>query len=468
MPKITIPLKIMPKTTKPKSAILKRIARSGLLLLCALGVISQAQAVSEKDIHRFTLKNDMTFLVMEDDSIPNATMYLFWKTGSRNEAPGITGLAHFFEHMMFNGAKKYGPKMFDQTMEAAGGSNNAYTSENLTVYQEWFPADALEIMFDLEADRIADLALDPKIVESERGVVTSERIRGLENSNFRQIWEEVKNAAFRAHPYSWPIIGHASDIANWSLDDLKSFHKTYYAPNNAVVVVVGAVKTDNVKKLAKQYFEPIPKQPAPKAIHTVEPEQTGERRVYVQKSSVTSPNIMLGYHIPNNKHEDYYALKLLGDILGSGNRARLNASLVYEQQIAASIFSWVPDSIDPNLFYIYAVGSQSASPEQLEQGLLKEIYRIQQQGVTEQELQRAKNQQQVEFYKTFSTISDRADLIGSYEIFHGDFSLMFSAPQTYNKVTTDDIKRVAQQYLTKKNRTVGVLDSKELTDEFAL
>lgn len=446
----------------------KRIWQLCLLSFCTVCISSYAQATSKEDIKRFTLENDMTFLVMEDDSIPNATMYLFWKTGSRNEAPGITGLAHFFEHMMFNGAKKYGPKMFDKTMEAAGGRNNAYTSENLTVYQEWFPADALELMFDLEADRIADLAFDPDIIESERGVVTSERIKGLENSNFRQLWEEVKNAAYRAHPYSWPIIGHASDIANWSMDDLKSFHKTYYAPNNAVVVVVGAVTLEEVKKLAKTYFEPIPKQLPPKAIHTVEPEQLGERRVYVQKSSVTSPNIMMGYHIPNNKHEDYYALKLLGDILGSGNRARFNASLVYDQQIAASIFTWVPDSIDPNLFYVYAVGSQAATAAQLEQGLIKEIYRIQQQGVTEKELQRAKNQQQAQFYKTFSTISDRADLIGSYEIFHGDFSLMFSAPDAYNKVTTDDIKRVASQYLTKKNRTVGVLDAKEDTDEISL
>ena len=458
----------MPKITPAKPIRSLRILRFSLIVICTLSLLFQAQAASEQDIHRFTLKNDMTFLVMEDNSIPNATMYLFWKTGSRNEAPGTTGLAHFFEHMMFNGAKKYGPKMFDQTMEAAGGSNNAYTSENLTVYQEWFPAETLEVMFDLEADRIAHLAFDPKMVESERSVVTSERIKGLENSNFRQLWEEVKNVAFRAHPYSWPVIGHASDIANWSMDDLKNFHKTYYAPNNAVVVVVGAVQTDEVKKLAEQYFEPIPKQPAPKTIHTVEPEQIGERRVYVQKSSVTSPNLMLGYHIPNNTHPDHYALKLLADILGSGNRARLNASLIFEQQIAATIYTWVPDSIDPNLFNVYAIGSQSASAAQLEKGLLTEIYRIQQQGVTEKELQRAKNQQQVAFYKTFSTISERADLIGSYEIFHGDFSLMFSAPDAFSRVTVDDIKRVAQTYLTKKNRTVGVLDAKEDTDEFAL
>ncbi|MCP4273433.1 MAG: insulinase family protein, partial [Gammaproteobacteria bacterium] len=179
----------------------------------------------------------MTILVLEDHSIPNANMYLFWKVGSRNEYPGITGLSHFFEHMMFNGAKKYGPKQFDRVMEANGGANNAYTTENTTVYTDWFPADSMEIMFELEADRIQHLAIDKKMVESERGVVTSERSTGLENSNFRVIWEEVKGSAFRAHPYSWSVIGHQSDIDNWSLQDLKDYHRTYYAPNNAFVVI---------------------------------------------------------------------------------------------------------------------------------------------------------------------------------------------------------------------------------------
>lgn len=442
--------------------------RSCLLWLLASIHIPSALAISEKDINTFTLKNDMKFLVMEDDSIPNATLYIFWKVGSRNEAPGTTGIAHFFEHMMFNGAKKYGPKVFDRVMEANGGSNNAYTTENITAYMEWFPADKLEVMFDLEADRIAHLNIAPDIVESERGVVTSERITGLENSNFRTISEEVKNAAFRAHPYSWPVIGHASDIANWSLEDLKSFHKTYYAPNNAVAVVVGAVKTDEVKALAKQYFEPIPKQPAPKTIHTVEPEQKGERRVYVQKDSTTSPNLLIGHHIPANTHEDRYALDLLSDILTSGNRSRLKDALIFEQKVANNLFSYLPNSFDPNLFYVYAVASQSTDASTLEKSLLKEIYRIQKEGITEAELQRVKNQKEVDFYRQIATISDRANLLGSFEVFYGDYKALFNAPEAYAKVTVEDIQRVAQTYLTKKNRTVGVLDSKEDKDEIAL
>lgn len=438
--------------------------RIGLILLMGLTLPLQAE-MSSDDITKFTLKNGMTIMVMEDHSIPNANMYIFWKVGSRNEYPGTTGLAHFFEHMMFNGAKKYGPKMFDQTMEANGGANNAYTSENLTVYTDWFPADAIEVMFDLEADRIQHLALEPEIVESERGVVTSERSTGLENSNFRTIWEEVKNAAFRAHPYSWPVIGHASDIENWTMDDLKSFHKTFYAPNNAVTVIVGAVDTDEVKRLAEKYFEPIPAQEPPRKIHTVEPEQKGERRVYTQKPSVTSANIMMGFHMPPNSHEDYYPLQLLSDILSSGNSSRLVRALVFEQQVADSISTFAFDSFDPNLFYVYGVASQSADAETLEKAIIAELNAVAKEGITEKELQKVKNQRLVNFYRDIGTINNRADMLGRYELFHGDYKKMFSAPQDFEKVTAEDIQRVAETYLIKRNRTVGILDSKEDSHE---
>lgn len=444
---------------------MKQFKRAFLLALFLVTSSSALAEITADDVTKFTLDNGMTIMVMEDHSIPNANMYLFWKVGSRNEYPGTTGLAHFFEHMMFNGAKKYGPKMFDNTMEANGGANNAYTSENLTVYTDWFPSDALEVMFDLEADRIQNLALDPEIVESERGVVTSERSTGLENSNFRSIWEEVKNAAFRAHPYSWPVIGHESDIQNWNMEDLKSFHKTFYAPNNAVTVIVGAVDTEEVKRLAKKYFEPIPAQTPPRKIHTVEPEQKGERRVYLQKASVTSPNVMMAFHIEPNSHEDYYPLQLLSDILSSGNSSRLMKSLVFEQQVANGIESWASDSFDPNLFYVFAVASQSADAQTLETAMIKELNKVAKEGVTEKELQKAKNLRLVNFYRDVGRINERADMLGRYELFYGDYKKMFTAPQDFDKITIEDIQRVAKKYLIKKNRTVGILDSKEDTAE---
>ncbi|MFN3694763.1 MAG: M16 family metallopeptidase, partial [Ignavibacterium sp.] len=222
--------------------------------------------VKPEDVKSFSLKNGMKFFVLEDKSIPNANMYLFFKVGSRNEYIGITGISHFFEHMMFNGAKKYGPKEFDRVMEANGGSNNAYTTENITVYTDWFPKQSLEIIFDLESDRIANLNFDPKMIESERGVILSERSTGLENNPLEQLWQELQATAFVAHPYMWPVIGWESDIKNWTKEDLENYFHTYYAPNNCVVVISGDVNYGEVKRLAEKYFEPIPSGPKPRDV----------------------------------------------------------------------------------------------------------------------------------------------------------------------------------------------------------
>ena len=223
------------------------------ILIFFISAVSLFAQVKADDVRSFTLKNGMKIFVLEDSSIPNANMYFFYKVGSRNEYIGITGISHFFEHMMFNGAKKYGPKEFDRVMEANGGSNNAYTSENITAYTDWFPASSIEVMFDLEADRIANLNFDPKMIESERGVILSERNTGLENNPLEQLWQEVQATAFVAHSYMWPVIGWESDIKNWTKEDLENYFHAYYAPNNCVVVISGDVKLNEVKKLSEKY-----------------------------------------------------------------------------------------------------------------------------------------------------------------------------------------------------------------------
>ncbi|MDO1447121.1 pitrilysin family protein [Rhodocytophaga aerolata] len=424
-----------------------------LLMLIGTRLLAQPKAA---DVKTFTLNNQMKIMVLEDHSIPNANMYLFWKVGSRNEYPGITGLSHFFEHMMFNGAKKYGPKMFDQTMEAKGGSNNAYTTENVTVYTDWFPSSSLETMFDLEADRIKDLNFDDKMIESERGVVLSERSTGLENSNFRLVHEMVKASAFMAHPYRWSVIGYESDIKNWSKADLQQYFKTYYAPNNCVAVIVGDVQTDNVLALAKKYFEPIPAQAPPRPVHTEEPPQNGEKRVFVQKD-VTTPNVLVAYHVPQTQSDDYYALELLNTILSSGNSSRLYKELVDKKQLATEVFSYFPQSIDPNLFYIYAVSSKDTTSTELEQAIFTILDEVAEKGVTENEIQKAKNQKLMEFYQEMETINGKANNIGTYEIFFGDYKKLYEAPAQYNKVTAATIQEVAKKYFKKPNRTVGII-----------
>src|SRR5258706_1900380 len=398
----------------PNILFMKRIFLPALLLFC-MGIHAQMKA---DDVKTFTLKNGMKFLIVEDNSIPNANMYLFYKVGSRNEYQGITGLSHFFEHMMFNGAKNYGPKEFDRKMELNGGANNAYTTENVTVYTDWFPSSATEVIFDLEADRIASLSIDPKMVESERGVVLSERSTGLENSPWRLLAESVQSQAFQEHPYHWPVIGYEDDMKNWKQTDLERYFKTYYAPNNCVAVVSGSVKFDEIKKLAEKYIEPIPAQPEPPKVHTVEPPQTGERRIVLQKD-VATPYLNIVYHVPESRHEDYYALSLLSDILTSGKSSRLYAELVDKKQLATAVFTNYGESFDPYLFGFYAIAGKGINETDLEKAIYNEIEKIKKDGIKENELQKVKNQKLIEFYNQVETINGKSNNIGTYEVFFG-------------------------------------------------
>lgn len=410
------------------------------------------------DVKTFTLKNGMKFLVVEDNSIPNANMYLFYKVGSRNEYQGITGLSHFFEHMMFNGAKKFGPKEFDRTMEFNGGANNAYTRQDVTVYTNWFPSSAAEVIFDLEGDRISSLNIDPKMVESERGVVLSERSTGLENSPWTLLIQSVTAQAFLEHPYHWPVIGYEDDMKNWKQADLERYFKTYYAPNNCVVVVSGAVKTDAVKKLAEKYLEPIPAQGDPPKVHTTEAPQMGERRITLKKD-VATPYLYIAYKVPEAKSDDYYPLVLLSDIMSNGKSSRLYASLVDNKQLANNVFTSYQESFDPTVFGFYAVTNKGINETDLEKSIYEEIEKVKKEGITERELQKVKNQKLIEFYGQVETINGKSNNIGTYEVFFGDYKKMFDAPAQYNKVTADDIKRVANKYFLKSNRTVGILKS---------
>lgn len=429
---------------------------------CAgLVLAASAQAAFTADqVKSFTLPNGMKFIVLESSTIPNANMYTFWKVGSRNEAPGTTGLSHFFEHMMFNGSKHYGPKMFDRTMEANGGSNNAYTSSDVTVYQDWFPASSLETIFKLESDRIAHLTIDPKMVESERGVVLSERSTGLENSNVRMLMEDLNSVAFSAHPYSWPVIGFESDIKAWTQQDLVNYFRTYYAPNNAVAVIVGDVKAEQVKTLAGKYFGAIPKRALPPAVKTVEPEQKGERRLFVAKPSATSANLMVAYKVPQADHADHYAIDVLQSLLTEGKTSRLYKALV-EQQLATSVGADTTDGFDPGLLYVFAVAANGVDADKVEKAMLAELENVVRNGVTAQELQKVKNTKLVNLYRLQETINGKAQQLGNYEVFYGGYANLFAAPAAYEKLTPADIQAVAAKYLKKSQRTIGVLAAKE-------
>jgi zinc protease len=408
------------------------------------------------EIQTHQLANGMKILVQEDPSIPNIAFYTFYRVGSRNEHEGITGLSHFFEHMMFNGARKYGKGEFDHAMEGAGGNNNAYTSNDVTVYQDWVPASALELIFDLEADRIQYLAFDPKVVESERQVVYSERRLSVDNNNFGILDEQLEAAAIQAHPYHWPVIGWPSDIEKWTIDDLKTYHAMAYSPTNATVIVVGAVKAADVFALADKYFAPIPAHDPPPAVRTVEPAQLGERRILVRKFAQL-PILAVAYHAPNAVSPDYYAVSLLNTLLTTGESSRLYRSLVDQQQLALSVEPQFGPRFDPTLIEFFMQPRAGVAPEKLETAFYAEIDKLKAAPIDEHELQKARNQAIAAHYRSLRSINERANTIGEYQVLFGDWHKVMSVEDEYNKVTAADIQRVARQYFGADDRTVATL-----------
>lgn len=430
-----------------------RIAALVLAVLVAAPALAFAQGF---DVKTHTLKNGMKILVQEDHSIPNVALYVFYRIGSRNERPGTTGISHFFEHMMFNGAKKFGPGEFDRVMEANGGSNNAYTSKNVTVYQDWFPRSALELIFDLEADRIQNLAFVPEIVESERGVIASERRNGVDANNAGILNEQLWATAYTAHPYQWPVVGWMSDIEAWTLDDLKQHFKTGYSPSNATMVVTGDVTLAEIVKLAEKYIEPIPSSAPPPPIKTVEPEQLGERRIVVRKFAQL-PILQMAYHVPATSDPDYYPLQVLETVLFSGQSSRMYKRLVDKDQIALSVGGGSDYGFDPTLFTIAAQPKAGVDPATVEKAIYEELDRVAAESVTGAEMEKAKNILLSDFYRQVRTISGRSNAIGTYEVFFGDYRKLFSAADDVAGVTAADVQRVAKKYFTDKNRTVATL-----------
>ena len=403
-----------------------------------------------------TLNNGMKVLVQSDHSIPNLALYIFYRIGSRNEGPGRTGLSHFFEHMMFNGAKKYGPGELDKVMEANGGSNNAYTARDVTVYQDWFPHSAIDLIFDIEADRIANLSFDPKKIESERGVVASERRTSIDAQNEGVLDEQLWATAFIAHPYQWPVVGWMSDIEHWTMADLKHHFEMGYSPSNATMVVVGDITPEEIFALCGKYLEGIPSHAPPPPVVTVEPEQIGERRLVVRKTAEL-PLLMIGYHVPQSNSADFYALNILSTVLFQGESSRMYQRLVDKDQIALAVSSDSEMALDPTLRIIYAQPKQAIDPQVCEKAIYEELERVKSAPVSDQEVQKAKNIRLAEFYRQMRTINGRANTIGTYQVFFGDYNRLFDAAKNYNAVTKEDVLRVAKQYFIANNRTVATL-----------
>src|SRR5438034_2900161 len=388
-----------------------------LALAWALAVASPASAAPPSPVTEVTLDNGLRVLVLEDHRNPIVTVQTWYRVGSRNEVPGKTGLAHFLEHLMFKGTPTHGKGQFARVVEQNGGQDNAFTSHDVTSYYVNIAADRVDMVLALEADRMRHLLLDPKEIESERQVVMEERRTRTEDDPDGYLSEEFLAAAYKAHPYGWPIIGWMSDILRIDPTELRAFYNRYYLPNNALLVVAGDVETARVLARVREAFGRIPRGPDPPPMDAVEPPQLGERRVQLYKPDARAPIVYIGYHVPNYTSPDAPALELLSTILQEGRASRLYRRLVYERRMALSIggdYAYL--SHDPNLFWFSGTPLPGQTPEALEQAIMAEIEQVRNEPVPEEEIERAKNQTEARFVWRQDSVHSRAASMARFEI----------------------------------------------------
>ncbi|MBI5641067.1 MAG: insulinase family protein [Nitrospirae bacterium] len=404
----------------------------------------------------YLLDNGLKVLIVEDHKAPTATFQVWYRVGSRNESTGKTGLSHLLEHMMFKGTSRFGPKTFSRTIQRAGGMDNAFTTKEYTGYFEFLASDRISLPIELEADRMQNLALNPEAVLSERNVVMEERRLRYEDDPQNLVHEEVLATAFKNHPYRWPVIGWMSDLRDISPDDLIRHYRTYYAPNNAIILVVGDVKPSEILSKIREAFGSIPRGPAIGMSSDEEDGQSGEKRIYVKKEAEL-PYILSVYKVPQITHEDGPALEVLGSILSEGKSSRIYNSLVYEKQLAVSAWAGYDGMYrDPFLFYAGATAAHGRKIEDVEAGLLDEVEKIRREPPTGYEVMKAKNQIEASFIMGQDSFYMQARTIGSFEMI-GGWRLIEKYLEGIRKVSPEDVRRVAGKYLVADKRTTGIL-----------
>jgi zinc protease len=425
-----------------------------------------AKVETVHSFERHTFANGLSLITKEVRSAPVVSVWVWYRVGARNEHAGITGVSHWVEHMMFKGTQKLGKGQIMQMVAENGGTLNAFTSDDWTTYFETLPSDRLDLALQIEADRMVNSLFDPAEVAAERTVIISER-EGSENEPDRMLDEEISAAAFKVHPYGNGIIGWKCDLRTMTRDDLFNHYKTYYAPNNATVVVVGDFDTAELVSKIGDLFGGYPARPDIPAVRSIEPEQTGERRVRVEHPGSTA-QIEIVYHTPSASDPDIYPLMVADALLsgakpmgfggGSGGRsARLYKSLV-ATEIAASAGSYFGLRKDPYLFVLAASAKAGDDHEEslrkMEDALFEEVRKLQEDEIPLEELAKAVTQSRAQFVYSSDSVSNQAYMLGYLE----SISSADAYDEALNKlaaVTPTDVQRVARTYLTRNNRTVG-------------
>jgi zinc protease len=425
-------------------------------LLCAFLLSAVPGTAQVTPVQEFVLDNGLKVLLLEDHKSPAVTLQVWYRVGSRNEKDGKSGLSHFLEHMMFKGTPTVKPEEYSRIIAKNGGRSNAFTSSDVTVYFATMSRDKIGLEIELEADRMANALLGEQYFEPEKKVIQEERRLRTEDNPASALGELMSAVAYLEHPYRRPVIGWMNDIQNLTRQDLVDYYKIYYAPNNAFVVATGDFSTEEMLTKIKAAFGKLPRGPGPPQVRIEEPPQRGERRVVLKKEAEL-PIVSLFYHAPNLKSPDTYALDLLSVVLAGGRSARLYHELVYQKKIVRSIDAdYSAVSIDPTGFSITAQLLPGKEPADIEREIDVLLEKVKSELTSERELQKAKNQIEAAFVFQRDSIFGQAMKIGFYEAV-GGWRLMDNYLPGIRKVTREDIRRVAKQYLDRDQRTVGVL-----------
>jgi len=405
-------------------------------------------------IHTVTLPNGLNACIVEDHQSPVVDVQVWYHVGSKNEVPGRTGFAHLFEHLMFDGTTNIGAEDFSDYIIRSGGIDNAYTTEDTTVFWETTPSSQLPVVLWLEADRMRNLDITQSVFNNEREVVEEERRLKFDNPPYGTVVETLYEHAYSVHPYQHMTIGSMHDLDNARIEDIKDFYDTYYVPNNATLVIVGDLDPNEAESMIQKYFGPLARGARLPANHIPqEPPQTAKRVVKLDLN-VALPAFIEGYHMPADGTPDAYPLRLASNVLSEGESSRIYRRLVYDKQIALEAESTGNFTEDPNLFFVFAVLNQGRAPAEGEAEVEAELTRLKSQLVTDTELEKAKNETLRDFILSRQTVQTRGEELGYAAVVLKDANLVNTEPARFLAVTPADIQRVAQKYFVPENMTL--------------
>jgi len=433
-----------------------RLTSAAILIALTMAVSPSAITPPRIAFTETRLSNGLRLIVAEDHIAPVFSIAVIYNVGSRDERHGRTGFAHLFEHMMFKGSENVGPGEHFYTVFSNGGTMNGTTNKERTLYFETMPANQLEAGLFLEADRMRSLAIVKDNLDNQRQAVQEERRQGLDNQPYGRTNEAVDQLAFDNPAYKHSVIGSMEDLNAASVDDVATFFKTYYAPNNAVLSLVGDFKPSEALAQIKHYFEDIPRQPEPPAVDLAEPEQQAERRETMTDALARATQIQIAYKTPVGNAPDVYALRVLSSVLQSGDSSRLYQLLNKEKELVVSVGGFVDERIGPGGLYIGATVRPGKKADDVEAAIYAEIEKLQQQPIAEWELEKAKNTTRYGYLQSIRSAQSRATQLGVFTVKFNDPGLINSRVTGFEAVTRADVQRVAKKYLLAKSRTVIV------------